>query len=383
MSEPFDGMTTMPDGATLAWTEWPGSGAPIVLVHGITDRRAMWFDIPQRFAAAGHRVLAVDLRGHGASSRTAPYDPVTMSTDLATVVREVIGGPALLVGHSLGGMVVTGAASLAPDVASAVVNVDQPLKLDDFGALVASIWPMLESDFHATLAAVFATMIPESLDPTMRAAFAAQDQTAEPEVVRAIWAPMVEMAPEDLAALVDDALGGIAVPYLALHGSDPGDGYREWLQRLIPSAGVEVWEGEWHSPHRGDPAPAPRTHDRPPTPHQESKVAAWADPYPESTRGVRQYGRSLGRVRLVRPLLDHHVRQCHEPAIGLLLDRGGVVGRGLTRILVEVPELTGIDRVARLRATADPAGHPTSSGPAVLADQHRYLRHGAGRSQRG
>ena len=52
------------------------SAPAIVLVHGITESRETWRPIIEALAA-DHRVLAVDLRGHGASEHEPPYDPRT------------------------------------------------------------------------------------------------------------------------------------------------------------------------------------------------------------------------------------------------------------------------------------------------------------------
>jgi len=60
----------------------------------------------------------------------------------------------------------------------------------------------------------------------------------------------------DLAALeelVDNTARGITMPYLALHGSDPGVEYREWLAKAIPTSTFELWDGDAHFPHLVEP----------------------------------------------------------------------------------------------------------------------------------
>ena len=44
------------------------------------------------------------------------------------------------------------------------------------------------------------------------------------------------------------------VPYLALHGIDPGPDYGAWLRGVIPTATLEVWDGDGHYPHLVEPA---------------------------------------------------------------------------------------------------------------------------------
>ena len=83
-----------------------GSGPPIVLVHGVTLGVAVW--APQlRHLAGGHRVLAVGQRGHGQSSAGSEgYSFERMARDLLEVLEATGIRDAVLVGHSMGGMVV-------------------------------------------------------------------------------------------------------------------------------------------------------------------------------------------------------------------------------------------------------------------------------------
>src|SRR3954467_5673626 len=105
-----------------------GDGPLLVLVHGITENRHSWDPLTADLAR-DHRVLRVDLGGHGESPAADHYGVATLADDVAAVVAEVDpdGPPSLLVGHSPGGMVVTAYAA-AHDVSGAV-NVDQSLDL--------------------------------------------------------------------------------------------------------------------------------------------------------------------------------------------------------------------------------------------------------------
>ena len=94
-----------PDGATIPY-EATGAGPVVVLVHGITESHHSWDSLIGELAL-DFQVVAVDLRGHGASERRAPYDALTMAVDLHAVV-EAVGAPSpLMIGHSLGGAVVS------------------------------------------------------------------------------------------------------------------------------------------------------------------------------------------------------------------------------------------------------------------------------------
>ncbi|MBO6782534.1 MAG: acetoin dehydrogenase dihydrolipoyllysine-residue acetyltransferase subunit [Alphaproteobacteria bacterium] len=82
-----------------------GDGAPLVLVHGLcADLNGWMFNHP--VLAAGRRVVALDLPGHGASSKDVGDGDVAFFADtLANFLAELDIGRAHLVGHSMGGAI--------------------------------------------------------------------------------------------------------------------------------------------------------------------------------------------------------------------------------------------------------------------------------------
>jgi pimeloyl-ACP methyl ester carboxylesterase len=116
-----------PDGTVLhVETSGPPGALPVVLVHGWgVDNRAFYYT--KRSLSARHRVVAWDLRGLGKSSRAGKndYSLDAMADDLSAVV-DLAGAPAVIVGHSIGGMIVQTfarrhAERLASDVAGLVL----------------------------------------------------------------------------------------------------------------------------------------------------------------------------------------------------------------------------------------------------------------------
>jgi pimeloyl-ACP methyl ester carboxylesterase len=111
----------------LHYAATPGDGPPLLFLHGIMSRWQSWLNIMPAFALRW-QVHALDFRGHGLSGRTpGAYRAVDYAGDVITYVRERIGRPTVIVGHSLGAIVTVAVASDAPDLVRAAVLEDPPL----------------------------------------------------------------------------------------------------------------------------------------------------------------------------------------------------------------------------------------------------------------
>lgn len=228
-----------------------GEGRSVVLVHGITESRRTWDPLLAPLIAAGYRVTAIDLRGHGDSSRTPPYDLATMAADLGEVLAHEGLDDALLVGHSLGGAVVS--AYAAGGTCRGVVNVDQPLRLGAFQAALAELEPALRGTADELRDAV-GTIFDQMAGPLAGGERWRVDHLREPEpdVVLGVWGLVLDSTAEELDAIVEGVVGAVTVPYLSLHGIDPGPDYGDWLTSRIPTATLEVWPDHGHYPHLVD-----------------------------------------------------------------------------------------------------------------------------------
>jgi len=113
------------NGMQIAADEWPGDGPSVVLAHGGGQTRHSWGGTAAVLSSHGHRVLSMDLRGHG-DSGWDPNGDYSMSAyrDDALAVAQWIGGPVAWVGASLGGMTGLHAVDVAPDRFSALILVD-------------------------------------------------------------------------------------------------------------------------------------------------------------------------------------------------------------------------------------------------------------------
>lgn len=98
-------------------------GSTVLLLHGwMFSSDLNWFTTYADLQAAGHRVIALDHRGHGRGLRSPePFRLQDCADDAAAVLRELDATPALVVGYSLGGAVAQLVARDHPDVTSGIV----------------------------------------------------------------------------------------------------------------------------------------------------------------------------------------------------------------------------------------------------------------------
>jgi pimeloyl-ACP methyl ester carboxylesterase len=137
--------------ATRAWGDGADPSRPLaVLVHGVTSSSRTWWRVGPALAERGFRVLAVDLRGHGASPRpVAGLAAADLAADVAETVVDAAGAsgpdPAappvdLLVGHSLGALVALELVAARPGFARRLLLEDPPGPSSvDWAGLAASM----------------------------------------------------------------------------------------------------------------------------------------------------------------------------------------------------------------------------------------------------
>ncbi|MEU0096069.1 alpha/beta hydrolase [Kribbella sp. NPDC006257] len=117
------------DGGRIAY-DVIGEGPLVVLSHGMGAWRQDYRHLAPLLAGAGFRVVNVDMRGHGESSLNWPsvtgkaaISRTDVANDLLGVIRH-FGGPAVIVGQSLSGGAATIAAALAPELVTAIVEIN-------------------------------------------------------------------------------------------------------------------------------------------------------------------------------------------------------------------------------------------------------------------
>jgi pimeloyl-ACP methyl ester carboxylesterase len=249
------------DGGTIAY-EVTGSGPLVVLAHGMGDHRAAYRAVVPRLVAAGYRVAAVDLRGCGESSTDWPdWSRTAIAGDLLAVIRH-LGGPAVLVGHSISGGAATIAAAREPSLVTAVIELapftrKQSIGLGDLrskrlrqgmtrllGAAVLGSVPLWRSYLDVAYPGVKPADFAERLDRV-------EAVLREPGRMKALRS-MGRTTPADAGA----QLAGVRCPVLVVMGTDDpdwADPYAEGsaiIEELPAGLGrLEMIEGAGHYPH--------------------------------------------------------------------------------------------------------------------------------------
>lgn len=113
-------------GVRLGATRWPGTGPPVVLLHGLSSQRHFWdLVVP---GLVGTPLVAIDQRGHGDSEsphEDAPdFSQEAAADDVATALDALGLSRAVVAGHSWGGSVALTFAARHPERTLAVVAID-------------------------------------------------------------------------------------------------------------------------------------------------------------------------------------------------------------------------------------------------------------------
>ena len=191
------------DELTLHYEDDGDPGAPPILVlHGITQSTATWgWLVPH--LAADHRVVRLDFRGHGRSGRTpGAYRFTGYVADATAVCEQVLGQPAVVVGHSLGGGTAAGLAQTRPDLVRGVVLEDP--------AIMAPPTPGEAAALEGNSLLDGFRMMRDSIPRLQASGMSAADLTG---VLRAAPSPTGQLFGE---AVHDDALEAMAEAMLLL-----------------------------------------------------------------------------------------------------------------------------------------------------------------------
>jgi pimeloyl-ACP methyl ester carboxylesterase len=126
ITEPGGRILDLPAGEAQVVERGPRDGRPIVLIHCFSCAIDWWDGVMPRLARK-HRVIAVDLLGHGGSEKPGSgYTPANQAKLVAEALRRLGVRDAGIVGHSLGGAVAVALSEQEPQLVDRVTIVDMP-----------------------------------------------------------------------------------------------------------------------------------------------------------------------------------------------------------------------------------------------------------------
>ncbi|MFK3735804.1 alpha/beta fold hydrolase [Streptomyces sp. NPDC088090] len=254
----------VPSGAATPPPPAPArSGAPVLLLHGLMGHAAHWAPAA-RLLAGGHRTLALDQRGHGASEKPpgGPFTREAYVADAAAVIERLGLAPVTLVGHSMGALTAWQLAAERPDLVRALVICD--MRASALGAASQRAWqdwfrswpapfPTLEA-VHRWFGADDAWV--ETPNPA-RGAFFAEVMTERPDGWHPVFDP-AQMLTSRETWVHDahwDSLAQVRCPTLVVRGLDGelGRAEAQEMVRVLPHGAYAEIPDAGHLLHYSHP----------------------------------------------------------------------------------------------------------------------------------
>jgi pimeloyl-ACP methyl ester carboxylesterase len=221
----------------------------LLFLHGVGGGHAAWARQIPYFSALGHRAHAWDQPGYGDAAPVEPYDLEQVADALRRLIESLGGEPAVLVGHSMGGMIAQEAYARFPQLVKALVlGFTSP----SFGGgsrefvdkfIAARIAPL---DAGAGMAQIAARLM-----PAMRGSKSQPAGLAQAERIMSGIPPATYRKAVQLLTTFDrrEQLAGIRVPTLLIAGADDRTAPASVLERMaqkIPGAEYVLLAGCGH-----------------------------------------------------------------------------------------------------------------------------------------
>jgi pimeloyl-ACP methyl ester carboxylesterase len=227
----------------LSYDDNGHSGTPAyVFVHGWTCDRSFFSPQYEHFGATS-RAIALDLRGHGKSpaAEDGDYSIAAFAGDVAALIDDLGIAPAIVVGHSLGGVIACALAATRPDLVAAVVMVDPaPFVMAD--GLRAAFLGLIESMKGPDADVARAALVDGMFMPT-------DDQARKADIVAAMAAVPPEIAIPAIESLFSfdgpTALAAVQCPIASIGSDGPVNDAAE-MKRVKPNLLVGQTLGAGH-----------------------------------------------------------------------------------------------------------------------------------------
>jgi len=247
---------------TINFYESNGTGPAALLVHGNSSSGQSFLRQLQSPLGQTHRLVAIDLAGHGSSAPgsnpQAAYTLPGQAQALVTLARQLGLESAVLVGWSLGGHVVLEASDLLPDAAGLMI----------FGTPPLGFPPAMGEAFlpHPAMGAAFKAELSEEETQALVSAFFMPNGQPLPDQFIADARRTDGQARAGIAASIQpggyrdevEVVTNLRVPLAVLHGLHDGLVNLDYLNRLtMPTlwrGAVQVIADAGHAPHWEQPA---------------------------------------------------------------------------------------------------------------------------------
>ncbi len=229
---------------------------PLLIAHGLFGAARNFGTLAKRLAGP-RRVVAVDMRNHGASPWDARMDYAAMAGDLAAAVDRHCEGRAAVMGHSMGGKAAMALALTAPERVAALVVLDiAPVAYDHAHAGHVAAMKAVDLGAVRRRSDAEAALAPAVAEPAVRA-FLAQNLVIDGDGAR--WRINLEALGAGLGDLTGwpaDWPGAYDGPALFLHGTASpyvGPEHHAAIRALFPAAEIRGIEGAGHWVHAERP----------------------------------------------------------------------------------------------------------------------------------
>lgn len=262
VTEPGGRILDLPGGKIEVVDHGPRNGSPIVLVHCFSCAINWWDRMMPRLDRT-HRVLAVDLLGHGGSEKPTSGYTIPHQADLVAQAMAQLGvRDAVVVGHSLGGSVVTALAERSPQLVRKVMIIDTPPshKGDSLGLVAKLGFAPVIGEFFWRVKPDFA--VRKGLEVAFAPGFDVPDEFVE-DVNRMTYSSYHD-SPEGSGDYsdeepLDQRMRKSGKPLMVIMGAeeqivnDPAERLAEY-RRTVPGAKTRLIAGSGHSPNVEKPA---------------------------------------------------------------------------------------------------------------------------------
>ncbi len=233
-----------------------GEGPPVVLLHGLFGAARNWGAM-QRALAPRFRVIALDMRNHGASPHAPDMRYATQARDVLDTLDSLGALPAAIVGHSMGGKAAMAVALMRPEaVARLLVSDIAPVVYQHGNTAIAAAMRAVPLEPGLTRAQAGVALEAAVPDPGVRA-FLLQNLTFGAAPAWRIGLADIAAAIPDLEGWEDAAPNHYDGPAVFVTGARSDyvlPEHRPGIRALFPAARFVAVKGAGHWVHADNPA---------------------------------------------------------------------------------------------------------------------------------